>query len=827
MKDVRKNVCDTAVSAVLVQCCLVLLLFAGCQMTSTHKARPDGTTTQEQERPIPRTAGPVTPWPRPIPVRVKPEEPDDLFVMTLGPVGPALSEANGPPLADGVFDPQHDRVTLRDGRVIENYYSDVLGIRHFAPIDKTQFPVPPSGWCSWYYYYQDINADEVLANARWAAEHLRDFGFRYVQIDDGWQGVGHGMGENRDWTTIDERFRERSMVGLAAAIRELGLEAGLWLAPHGQSNEHVVRESGAFLLRPDGSSASSTWEGAFLLDPTRPEAHAYLRDLFTRLHAWGYTYFKIDGQPIVLEEFQKKAEFMHATHERARTPSPTQSSVLSPQSSPSTQPSALSPQPAPTSLPAVRVAELYRDTLRSIRDAIGPETYLLGCWGIPLPGVGILNASRTAGDIVQGWDGFLVALDSVMRWNFLHNVAWYCDPDVFMVRPPLTDGVARAWVTLQGLTGQALLTSDRLPDLPASRVEMLKRVYPAVDIRPLDLFPVEDARKPIWVLKVAHDLPAVPAGPRPADTAAQRSGLRPRAAELQSRTPATPDAGTDQPRSTFRRSYDVVGVFNFSEDSTDNFHLSFEALGLEPDAQYHVYDFWQQAYLGAWERGVFVEVPPQDVRVLTLVRAEPGPVLISTSRHITQGWVDLRSLEPSPVAARAPARPTLSGTSRVIANDPYTLTIGLPRAAPTFQLHNVELFDPQSGQALQLPRTFASHQEYATVTIESNETREVGWRLTFAPAQPYVFPVRAPHEIHVRQLDPHRVELTWPPEYHAKAGYQVLLDGQVLGVAFSPRAVLRNLDPGRTIRVGVRSIWYDGSTGTGLAETQFTTSEPQ
>jgi len=36
------------------------------------------------------------------------------------------------------------------------------------------------------------------------------------------------------------------------------------------------------------------------------------------------------------------------------------------------------------------------------------------------------------------------------------------------------------------LMGQALLTSDRLTDLPAERVELLRRVYPAVDVRPLD-----------------------------------------------------------------------------------------------------------------------------------------------------------------------------------------------------------------------------------------------------------------------------------------------------------------------------------------------------
>ena len=74
--------------------------------------------------------------------------------------------------------------------------------------------------------------------------------------------------------------------------------SGLWLAPHGQSNEQVARSSEAFLWKPDGSSASSTWEGTYLIDPSVPAAHEYLRELFTRLRGLGYSYFKIDGQPV-------------------------------------------------------------------------------------------------------------------------------------------------------------------------------------------------------------------------------------------------------------------------------------------------------------------------------------------------------------------------------------------------------------------------------------------------------------------------------------------------------------------------------------------------
>ena len=93
--------------------------------------------------------GTRTDWPRPVPLRVRDGSNRDLFVMTLGDVETSL--------ADGVFDPQADQVTLKDGNVIKNYYAATLRVKYFKPIDKSRFALPPSGWCTWYYYYQQIN----------------------------------------------------------------------------------------------------------------------------------------------------------------------------------------------------------------------------------------------------------------------------------------------------------------------------------------------------------------------------------------------------------------------------------------------------------------------------------------------------------------------------------------------------------------------------------------------------------------------------------------------------------------------------------------------
>jgi NPCBM/NEW2 domain/Melibiase len=656
-------------------------------------------------------------WPHPIPARVRDGANKELMVMTLGEVSTSI--------ADGVFDPVKDEVRLKDGAVIANYYRDTLKIKYFAPIDKTKFPLPPSGWCSWYFFYQEINEGEIKLIAKWIAENLKDFGVQYVQIDDGWQGTGHGLGENRDWSTINNRF-PGGMDRLASYIKSLGLKPGIWLAPHGQSNEAVVKNhTGVFLMKPDGTTASSTWEGKFLVDPSAPESQKYLKELFGKLSSWGYEYFKIDGQPIVVREYRNKKSFMKN--------------------------------------PADDTDALYRDTLKSIRAGIGPDSYLLGCWVVPLEGIGLMNGSRIGADVLPNWDGFKFAMRATMQYYFLHNVAWYADPDVFVVRAPLPLEQARAWATLQGLTGQAALMSDRMVDLSPDRVELIKRVYPAVDIRPLDLFSSE-RNKRIWDVKVNH----------------------------------------------LGREYDVLGVFNFDESKSVSSYVAWKDLGLPEDRPVHVFDFWNKEYLGAWEKGMSVDLGPASTRVFSLMPAIDQVQLVSTSRHITQGWVDLVSQQFDP------AGNSYSGKSKLIRNDPYSLWFAFPRGK-NFAIKSAVAHS----RAGKLPVRIVNHQGWATAEITSPLTTEVSWEVRFETAGAYHFPVKEPQNLWAEKSGIEGANLRWTIVHQPAAGYQVSLNGNLLG--FTPTQVfaLRGLDPNTSYTAEVRTVWQDGTLSE-KAQLQFT-----
>lgn len=656
-------------------------------------------------------------WPRTIPARTVDGANKDLFVMVLGPVNTSL--------ADATFDPAKDEIRMNDGSTKSNYYKQTLGIKYFRPIEKNIFALPPAGWCSWYFYYQEIDEGEIRRNAKWIADNLKDFGAEYVQIDDGWQGTGHGLGENRDWTTIDKRF-PGGMPALAGYIKSLGLKPGIWLAPHGQSNKQVVEKNrGVFMLKPDGTSLSSTWEGTYLVDPSVPESQKYLKDLFTELRGWGYEYFKIDGQPTVMREYRNKKASMKNPPDDADT--------------------------------------VYRNTLDSIRAGIGPESYLLGCWVIPLEGVGIMNGSRIGADVLPNWDGFKFALRATMEYYFLHNVAWYNDPDVMVVRSPLPLEQARAWATLQGLTGQAVLTSDRLTDLSPDRVELLKRVYPAVDIRPLDLFKSQ-RNKRIWDLKIDH----------------------------------------------LGRSYDVAGLFNFDE-TKKSMYVGWKDLGLAEDKKVHVFDYWNKEYLGAFDRGISVDLAPTSTKLLTLLPATNDIQLISTSRHVTQGWVDLVSQKYEPAAK------TFSGTSKTVKNDPYELRFVYP-AGTNFKIRKATA----RGAKGNLPVKITDQQGWAAVGFISPQNGEVKWDVQFETAPAYRFPVREPQNAWAKNSGLDGVDLHWNVPHQPAAAYQVSLNGDVVGYSTSQAFALRGLDMDREYTAEVRTVWQDGKTSGKSAKLVFT-----
>jgi hypothetical protein len=176
--------------------------------------------------------------------------------------------------------------------------------------------------------------------------------------------------------------------------------------------------------------------------------------------------------------------------------------------------------------------------------------------------------------------------------------------------------------------------------------------------------------------------------------------------------------------------------------------------------------------------------------------------------------VELKELRAGPVDGGW----SLSGRSRVIAGDPYTLTSGFPPGGSGTALTDVTA----RGEDGPVSASFETHLGYATVRVDSDATQDVSWEMTFAGSDNWKYPPRRPEGLEASMGEDGRVGLSWRAEYYSIGGYQVEVDGVPVGVAFEPRAFLSDLEGGRTYTLGVREVWYDGTVGDEVTEIDWT-----
>jgi hypothetical protein len=95
------------------------------------------------------------------------------------------------------------------------------------------------------------------------------------------------------------------------------------------------------------------------------------------------------------------------------------------------------------------------------------------------------------------------------------------------------------------------------------------------------------------------------------------------------------------------------------------------AVGLAPATHYHAYEFWTDTYLGklAGTDRIRRELSPNCCAMVSLRKAQPHPQVISTDRHVLQGWVDLADVRWDA------ATKTLSGTAHVIGGEPFKIVV--------------------------------------------------------------------------------------------------------------------------------------------------------
>ena len=178
---------------------------------------------------------------------------------------------------------------IRTARPGQSHADALRELARWQSLEAT-LPVPDAGrtatYSTWYSYHQDVSAQAIEAEAKWAAES----GCGLLILDDGWQrgGNGGGYGGCGDWEPDTEKFPDFAAHG--AEIHATGLKYMAWIAPLLLGENSAARET----LAEFAPHARPEWR-CHVLDPRRARVRDFVVDSCARLvESYGLDGLKID-----------------------------------------------------------------------------------------------------------------------------------------------------------------------------------------------------------------------------------------------------------------------------------------------------------------------------------------------------------------------------------------------------------------------------------------------------------------------------------------------------------------------------------------------------
>ncbi len=309
-----------------------------------------------------------------------------------------------------------------------------------------------------------------------------------------------------------------------------------------------------------------------------------------------------------------------------------------------------------------------RNGLRIIRSVVGDDKYLNSCWGLPIEAMDIVNGSRVGDDTEQENQ---VITSVAVALNYLNNVAWYSDPDGAANMYASTTARARLNFLGRSLLGQPYVTDDNWTKVPDHILNVWQKTLPTIESFPTNLYPISDPDQyDHFDLKVKK-----PWG-----------------------------------------EWDVVSLNNY-ENYARTLTLNLGRLPLTSENVY-LYDFWNQKYLGTFNRNdkIVRNMEALDAHCFNVVPVQKDrPVLLSTSRHYTQGGIDIEKMSTN----KNNDDWLIKGESiKLVEGDTYELTF----KANAFNLTDAKV----TNGTVTVHRT----SDIARVKIIPNSTT-VNWELSF------------------------------------------------------------------------------------------------
>lgn len=506
-----------------------------------------------------------------------------------------------------------------DGRDALETYGE-----HLAKQYDISLPLKPEVYCTWYHRNisgSGASSEKILLeNAKFAKKELAPFGLNTFQIDDHWQS---SMIDGLDYTNVNTYDKSKIGNGPFKSFAESNFNF-----PSGMDKMSARLNKQGF--------TSGIWFMPFAGDCRNK---SFSKDIFAK-RLWNDSAFEailwsgtsIDATNPLGEEFLRKRfkriydwGYRYFKIDGLHIGAPSENVYIDREYKGGKK-YAL----ARLYSEDATFVECFRKGLQILRQE-APDAFLLGCsvtQNMSSLGTsfGLVDAMRVGPDndgaIRGNWESVIRGADYAGNLYFLNNRVWYNDPDPYYVRETNPLNKARWMVSWQAVSGVMSTTSVQYSMLSSERLDIIKRALPThkYNARPVDI--LENEKPMLWTVENERMV--------------------------------------------------ILGLFNWSEKDSIRIKYSFDRMGLKPDVTYHSFDFWENRYLGKLNCRIDENLPGASCRVLALREVKEYPQVVSTSRHITQGLIDILDEKWMNESK------TLKGESLVVAGDLYEMRIVVP-----------------------------------------------------------------------------------------------------------------------------------------------------
>jgi len=345
-------------------------------------------------------------------------------------------------------------------------YADLLRLYHNFHRSFDDVPVP-TGWSSWYATDLDLNEDAIQRNLDFITNNLADYGYKLIQLDDGWEDHFYVPTRKRplsifgNWDANENM--PHGMKWTANRIVAAGMWPGLWIAPYLVHEKSDVFQNHYDWLLPGTIGPIPLWDMGGFVDLSNPAVQTWFGGQFAKIRDWGYTYLKIDFTPNEMWG--------------SRYHNPDWTGV-----------------------------DAYKKGWKLICQNSDPDVWVAGCGAGRGPVIGYLDSARVGEDIGWRWKTFTRAVSQVCTKYYQHRKLWINDPEYLILRPKsLSDNEARVWSTYEHLSGGNLISSDDLPTLPSERISYMKKIAPPYGQSAMPLDYLEHNLPRLWFLDLTQD----------------------------------------------------------------------------------------------------------------------------------------------------------------------------------------------------------------------------------------------------------------------------------------------------------------------------------